>query len=188
MAIIGYARVSTADQDLRLQREALQRAGVERVYEEVASGARVDRPKLADAMSYMRRGDCLVVWRLDRLARSIRQLIDTMTSLEARGIELRSLTENIDTSTAGGRLIFHMFAALSEFERDLIRERTNAGLAVARARGRKGGAKAKLTPRQVDQIRRILSDPKSNVKETAKLYGVSRATIYRYMSDTERAA
>ena len=140
--LIGYARVSTQEQDLALQLDALKAAGCERIYEERASGAQRDRPELKAALGYMREGDTLVVWKLDRLARSLKQLIDTVEDLGARGIGLRSLTEAIDTTTSGGKLIFHIFAALAEFERAVIRERTLAGLAAARARGRKGGTAA----------------------------------------------
>ena len=149
MALIGYARVSTAEQDTALQTDALRNAGCERVFEDTASGAKADRPGLADALAYLRDGDVLVVWRLDRLGRSLPHLIETVGKLEARGVGFRSLTENIDTTTPGGRLIFHVFGALGQFERDLIRERTKAGLTAAAARGRKGGRKAGCHCRQV---------------------------------------
>ena len=145
MALIGYARVSTAEQDTALQTDALRNAGCERVFEDTASGAKADRPGLADALAYLRDGDVLVVWRLDRLGRSLPHLIETVGKLEARGVGFRSLTENIDTTTPGGRLIFHVFGALGQFERDLIRERTKAGLTAAAARGRKGGRKPVVT-------------------------------------------
>mgnify|MGYP001626276637 CR=1 FL=1 len=138
MALIGYARVSTAEQDTALQTDALQKAGCERIFTDTASGAKTDRPGLAEALAYLREMDVLVVWRLDRLGRSLAHLIETIGALEARGVGFRSLTENIDTTTPGGRLIFHVFGALGQFERDLIRERTRAGLSAAAARGRKG--------------------------------------------------
>ena len=144
---VGYARVSTQDQDLALQLDALQAAGCERVYTEKASGAQRDRPQLQAALDYMRPDDTLVVWKLDRLARSLRQLLDTVEVLHARQIGLRSLTEAIDTSTPGGTLVFHLFGALAEFERSIIRERTRAGLAAARARGRTGGRPPALLQR-----------------------------------------
>src|SRR4029453_14172599 len=136
---IGYARVSTQEQDLALQLDALRAAGCERIYTEKASGAQRDRPQLQAALDYMRADDTLVVWKLDRLARALRQLLDTVETLHARQMGLRSLTEAIDTSTPGGTLVFHLFGALAEFERSLIRERTRAGLAAARARGRPRG-------------------------------------------------
>ena len=140
--LIGYARVSTRDQTPALQLDALEAAGCERIFEETASGAHRDRPQLAAALDWMREGDALAVWRLDRLARSVRQLIDTVENLDARGIGFRSLTEAIDTTTAGGRLVFHIFGALAEFERNLISERTRAGLDAARARGQSAGRPA----------------------------------------------
>src|SRR5215211_5367331 len=136
--LLGYARVSTADQQPQLQVDALERAGCYRVFTETASGARSDRPVLEQVLDQLRRGDTLVVWKLDRLGRSLRHLVDTVTELAERGIGFRSLQEAIDTTTPGGKLVFHVFAALAEFERDLIRERTTAGLAAARARGRHG--------------------------------------------------
>ena len=137
--LVGYARVSTQDQNPDLQLDALKAAGCEKVFTEKASGGQRDRPELAAALSYMRPGDSLVVWKLDRLARSMPQLIDTVSTLEDQGIGFRSLTEAIDTTTAGGKLVFHIFGALAEFERSVIRERTRAGLKAARDRGRKGG-------------------------------------------------
>src|SRR3954467_10501673 len=137
--LVGYARVSTEDQNLDLQRDALTRAGCERIFTDVASGAKDDRTGLAGALAFLRPGDTLVVWKLDRLGRSLKHLIETVTALQARKIGFRSPQESIDTTTSGGKLIFHVFGALAEFERDLIRERTQAGLQAARARGRKGG-------------------------------------------------
>jgi DNA invertase Pin-like site-specific DNA recombinase len=177
--IIGYARVSTRDQNLDLQRDALAQAGAERVFTDEASGARDDRPGLTDALSHLRSGDVLIVWRLDRLGRTMRGLIDFTGALRERGVEFRSLTEGIDTTTPAGRFYFHILGALAEMERELIRERTNAGLAAARARGRKGGRPAKLTAKQVEHARRLLTDPATTVKEVAEAYGVNRATIYR---------
>jgi DNA invertase Pin-like site-specific DNA recombinase len=134
---IGYARVSTDEQTLNLQQDALQKADCDKIFTDTASGAKTERKGLADALAYVRKGDTLVVWRLDRLGRSLPHLITTMTDLEERGIGFKSLTENIDTTTSGGKLIFHIFGALAEFERNLIRERTQAGLTAARARGKK---------------------------------------------------
>src|SRR5512141_528014 len=143
--LIGYARVSTQDQTLDLQRDALDKLGCTRVFTDTASGAQIERRGLEEALAFMREGDTLVVWRLDRLGRSLKHLLETVSVLEQRKIGFRSITENIDTTTSGGKLIFHVFGALAEFERDLIRERTLAGLAAARARGRKGGRPATST-------------------------------------------
>lgn len=178
--LVGYARVSSQDQDATLQRVALQGAGCEQVFEETASGAQRDRPELAAALGYMREGDTLVVWKLDRLARSVRQLIETVEGLEARGVGFRSLTENIDTTSPGGKLVFHLFAALAEFERGLIRERTMAGLASARARGRTGGRPRSLVERDLIAVKALLADDQITVAEVAKRVGISPATLYRY--------
>jgi DNA invertase Pin-like site-specific DNA recombinase len=137
--LVGYARVSTADQTLDLQKDALEKAGCDRIFTDTASGAKAERIGLDEAINYVRKGDTLVVWRLDRLGRSLPHLIETITGLNNRGIGFKSITESIDTTTSGGKLIFHIFGALAEFERDIIRERTQAGLTAARARGRKGG-------------------------------------------------
>ena len=148
MPAIGYARVSTGDQDVALQLDALNKAGCETIFRDQASGAKTERPGLAKALAHVRKGDILVVWKLDRLGRSLPHLIETVTELEQRKVGLRSLTESIDTTTPGGRLIFHVFGALGQFERDLIRERTRAGLSAAAARGRKGGRKPVVTRRE----------------------------------------
>mgnify|MGYP003148988473 CR=1 FL=1 len=179
--LIGYARVSTADQDLALQLDALQAAGCDRVFEERASGARSDRPVLAEAMDYAREGDVLVVWRLDRLGRSLKDLISNVEQLRARGVGFRSLAESVDTTTAGGQLVFHLFGALAEFERELIRERTMAGLAAARARGRKGGRPAKMTRAKVRQASLLLADRTTDVGALCETLGVSRSTLYSYV-------
>ena len=178
--LIGYARVSTGDQTTDLQLDALSAVGCGRIYRETASGARTDRPELQAAIEYMREGDALVVWRLDRLARSLRQLIGTVEALEARGIGFRSLTEAVDTTTSGGKLIFHIFAALSEFERSIIRERTQAGLKAAVARGRKGGRPAALAPSDRAAALALLRDDTIPVREVARRMGVSEATLYRH--------
>jgi DNA invertase Pin-like site-specific DNA recombinase len=178
--LVGYARVSTQDQDPALQLDALSGAGCERVFTEKASGASRDRPELKAALSYLRKGDSLVVWKLDRLARSMRQLIETVAMLEERGIGLRSLTEAIDTTTAGGRLVFHIFGALAEFERAVIRERTRAGLAAARARGRKGGRPFKVKADDLKAAKALLANPDIPVADVAKRIGVSVATLYRH--------
>lgn len=181
--LIGYARVSTDDQTLDLQRDALTKAGCERFYDDKLSGAKADRPGLAEALAYARAGDTLVVWRLDRLGRSLGHLIEVMGDLEKRGIGLKSLTEQLDTTTPNGKLVFHLFGALAEFERDLIRERTRAGLAAARARGRKGGhprVKAFQDPKRLALARRLYQE-KVPIDELCATFGVSPATLYRYV-------
>lgn len=183
--IIGYARVSTLDQNLELQRDALEKAGCEQVFEDHVSGSTTERPGWVQAQTALRKGDTLVVWRLDRLGRSLKHLIDTVNELDAKGIGFRSLTESIDTTTPGGRLVFHIFGALAEFERELIRERTHAGLAAARARGRKGGRPRKLAPRQVATARTLLGDGTHSVTEVAEMLGVSRNTLYRALREHE---
>jgi DNA invertase Pin-like site-specific DNA recombinase len=177
---IGYARVSTDDQNLDLQRDALLKAGCGPIYEEAASGKSTDRPELEQCRKALRAGDTLVVWRLDRLGRSLPDLVQIVAELEQQGVAFESLTEKIETSSAAGKLVFHVFAALAEFERNLIRERTHAGLAAARARGRKGGRKPALTPQQVREIKALLRDPSIPVASIAGRYGVSRATIYKH--------
>jgi DNA invertase Pin-like site-specific DNA recombinase len=179
--VLGYARVSTTDQQPHLQVDALQRAGCYRVFVEAASGARADRPTLEQLLDQLRPGDTLVVWKLDRLGRSLRHLVDTITSLAERGIGFRSLQEAIDTTTAGGKLVFHVFAALAEFERDLIRERTSAGLAAARARGRHGGRPSVLTGHKLEVAREMYTSGQYTVAAIATTLGVSRASIYRHV-------
>jgi DNA invertase Pin-like site-specific DNA recombinase len=182
MVKIGYARVSTDDQNLDLQRDALKRAGCAEVYEEKVSGKdTAKRPELAHALRALRAGDTLVIWRLDRLGRSLTDLVQIVSDLEHRGVGLESINEKIDTSTAAGKLVYHVFAALAEFERNLIRERTRAGLDAARARGRKGGRKAKLDEKQLREIRTLLRDPEIIVADVARRYGVSRATLYKHV-------
>lgn len=184
-SLIGYARVSTADQDPAGQVDALNQIGCARVFVEHASGAKTARPKLTEALEFLVAGDTLCVWRLDRLGRSLSHLLEVAADLEERGIALRSLTEGIDTSTAGGRLVLHIFGSIAEFERELIRERTHAGLAAARARGRKGGRRPKLTPAQVRHARALLEHrdeqgrTTNTYKEVAESLGVGRATLYR---------
>lgn len=179
--LIGYARVSTRDQKPHLQLDALREAGCERVFEEKISGAKRDRPELNAALDFMRIGDSLVVWKLDRLARSTRQLLETVESLEQRGIGLRILTQNIDTTNAGGRLIFTVFSAIAEFEREIIRERTRAGLDSARSRGRKGGRPRILSEKDLKQARALLTDPEITVEDVARRLGVGPSTLYRYL-------
>ena len=181
---IGYARVSTDDQNLDLQRDALALAGCSTVYEETMSGKSADRPELVHCLKALRNGDTLVVWRLDRLGRSLPDLVGIVSRLEQEGVGFESINERIETTSAAGKLIFHVFAALAEFERNLIRERTRAGLAAARARGRKGGRKPALEDAQVREIKALLKDPQIQVSTVAKRYGVSRTTLYRYVGKT----
>lgn len=179
---IGYARVSTKDQKTRLQADALASAGCEKVFTETASGAQRDRPELAKAIAYLREGDVLVVWRLDRLARSVRQLVETIEELSDRGIGFVSLTEAIDTTSAGGRLIFHVFGALAEFERELIRERTRAGLKSAKTRGVRLGRPKALGQDQISVARSLMAAGKHSARQVAEHLGVSRATLYRSLA------
>lgn len=178
---IGYARVSTDDQHLDLQRDALTQAGCSVIYEEAVNGKNAARLELEQCRKALREGDTLVVWRLDRLGRSLSDLVKTVADLELCGVHFESLTEQIETGSAAGKLQFHVFAALAEFERGLIRERTHAGLASARARGRLGGRKPKLDDRQVREIKALLSDPDVQVAEVARRYGVSRTTLYKHV-------
>lgn len=180
--LIGYARVSTNEQNLDLQLDALDKAGAEKVFTDTASGSKTARPGLDEALSHLRSGDTLVVWRLDRLGRSLRHLIDTVQALSERGIGFRSLQESIDTTTPGGKLVFHVFGALAEFERDLIRERTNAGLSAARARGKQGGRPKKLTDKKLQQAKALIKDPAVSIADICKTIGVSRTTLYRCTS------
>jgi DNA invertase Pin-like site-specific DNA recombinase len=186
--LIGYARVSTHDQTLSLQLDALKAAGCEKVFTDTASGSTTDRPGLTDALVFARGGDTLVVWRLDRLGRSLRHLIDTLTGLSDRRVEFRSLREHLDTSTSGGKLVFHLMGALAEFERDLIRERTQAGLAAARARGRQGGRPARLTSKQIAQLRTLAADKDNSVTDICSTLKISRSTYYRALAEKEAAA
>ncbi len=176
---IGYARVSTQDQNLDLQNDALKTAGCEKIYTDKLSGAKTNRPGLEEILGFIRKGDTLIVWKLDRLGRSLKHLIQVMQLLDERGIYFKSVQESLDTSTPGGKLIFHVFGALAEFERDIIRERTLAGLAAARARGRKGGRPRKLTKKQIAMAKKLMGDQSIPVDEICKTMGVSRATLYR---------
>lgn len=178
---IGYARVSTDDQHLDMQRDALKQAGCCVIYEEAASGKNAVRPELEQCCKALRAGDTIVVWRLDRLGRSLPDLVQIVAELEQRGVGFESLTEKIETGSAAGKLVFHVFAALAEFERSLIRERTQAGLVAARARGRAGGRKPKLDDQQVREIKALLRDPDIQVAEVARRYGVSRTTLYKHV-------
>src|SRR5215218_4150839 len=181
---IGYARVSTGEQLLDLQLDALTKAECTKVFTETAGGALVERASLTEALAYVRAGDTLVVWRLDRLGRSLKHLIETVADLRERGIGFKSLTEQIDTTTPGGKLVFHVFGALAEFERDLIRERTQAGLAAARARGRTGGRPRKLADaRQRELARTLYASGETDIDTICQTLGISRATLYRYLKE-----
>ena len=187
-SLLGYARVSTAEQDAAVQVDELTAAGCYRVYTDHASGALDRRPELDAVLAQLRPGDSLVVWRLDRLGRSLRHLIDTVTSLDERQVGFRSLREDIDTTTAGGRLVFHLFGALAQCEREIIRDRTVAGLAAARARGRMGGRPSKLNADQVRTARRLYDERELTVEEIGRILGVSRTSIYRALGRERSAA
>lgn len=178
MALIGYARVSTADQDPALQRDALARAGCDPIFSDQVSGAQTDRPGLAEALAFARRGDVLVVWKLDRLGRSMAHLIEVVRQLDAKGVGFRSLTEGMDTTTPGGVLVFHIFGALAQFERDLIRERTNAGLKAARERGSLGGRRPVITPDKLRKARDHIAAGLT-VREAATRLKVGKTALYK---------
>jgi DNA invertase Pin-like site-specific DNA recombinase len=187
--LVGYARVSTHEQTLDLQKDALQQIGCERLFTDTASGSSTERPGLDAVLRFVRSGDILVVWRLDRLGRSLKHLIETIGTLQEHGIGFRSIQESIDTTTSGGKLIFHVFGALAEFERDLIRERTQAGLAAARARGRKGGRPrvAALTdPKKLAIAQQLYADKGNTIADILAILHVSRSTLYRYLAQSPK--
>ncbi len=178
--LIGYARVSTQDQNLELQRKALLDAGCEKIFDDKLSGSRSDRPGLAQALEFLRDGDTLVVWKLDRLGRSVKHLVDLVGELREKGIQFRSLTDSIDTATPSGRFFFHVMASLAEMERELTIERTKAGLEVARSLGRGGGRKRRMTDSKIEAAKKLLA---SGVppRDVAKNLGVSVPTLYRWV-------
>jgi DNA invertase Pin-like site-specific DNA recombinase len=180
--VIGYARISTADQNLHLQKDALTAAGCTQICEDTASGAKASRPGLEKALAMLREGDTLVVWKLDRLGRSLKHLIESVQELDSRGVGFKSLQDNIDTTTPGGKLLFHILGSLAEFERDLIRERTNAGLAAARVRGRKGGRPPGGYLKKQEAALALQQDPKRSVQEICEMLHISQATFYRYIN------
>src|SRR6266516_6506515 len=181
---IGYVRVSKQEQNEALQRDALKEAYCEKYFSDKMTGAKFERKGLEELLAFMRSGDTVVIWKLDRLGRSLKDLIETLNYLKDRGIDFISLTEKIDTTTPGGKLIFHLMGALAEFERDLIRERTNAGLAAARARGRVGGRPRKLkTNGKVALARRMFAEQSHSISEMCAALGISRATLYRYVKE-----
>ena len=181
--LLGYARVSTDDQNLDLQRDALEKAGCEKIYTDQQRGVSTDRLGLAGVLEMARPGDTLVVWRLDRLGRSLKHLIQLVEKLERLGIELRSLQENIDTTTSGGRLVFHVFGALAEFECNLIRERTQAGLSAARARGRQGGRPKLLDSKKREVALRLYQERQHSITEICQIMGISKSTLYNYLAE-----
>ncbi|WP_136612138.1 recombinase family protein [Sinomonas albida] len=182
MALVGYARVSTREQNPEAQTDALEAAGCDKIFVEHASGVLTRRPALDEALDYLRSGDTLVVAKLDRLGRSVRNLKEIADTLQRRGIGLKALSQGIDTTTPGGRLFFHMLAAIAEFEHDLIVERTQDGLAAARARGRKGGGRLKMSPTKAAQARAMYDARQHTVAQIAETFGVSRGTIYRHLA------
>ena len=186
--IIGYARVSTQDQNPELQVDALEKAGAEQVFQEKFTGTLRERPELSQCLRTLRKGDILIVWKLDRLARSLKDLVEIVQDLQDRGIGFKSLTESIDTTSSGGRLVFHIFGALAEFERDLIRERTMAGLEAARARGRKGGRKPALSKTDIQKAAAMLLDPKITKTEVAQHFGISRTTLNASLARLKKAS
>jgi len=186
--LVGYARVSTTDQNLDLQRDALTAAGCERIFQDTVSGAKSERPGLTATLDYLRAGDALVVWRLDRLGRSLPHLLQTVSELEDRGVGFRSLQEAIDTTTSGGRLVFQLFGALAEFERNIIRERTQAGLVAARARGRNGGRPTKLSPKKQELLFQLYDSREHSVADICAMVGISRSGLYKYLRRRGRQA
>lgn len=184
--LIGYARVSTADQYLGMQEDALKGAGCEDIFKDIVSGAKTARPGLHSAISHLRKGDILVVWRLDRLGRSLAHLIETVKELNDQGIGFKSLQENIDTTTSGGQLIFHIFGALAQFERELIRERTQAGLKAARVRGRMGGRPMQLNTQEIRKLKKHYDKGDLSVMEICKLFNITKPTLYRYLKNEKQ--
>ncbi|MBA3468421.1 MAG: recombinase family protein [Herpetosiphonaceae bacterium] len=180
--LLGYARVSTDDQHLTLQHDALNQAGCDQLFDDYGSGATADRAGLRRLLAYARAGDTIVVWRLDRLSRSLKDLIDMVTVLEGKGIGLKSLHESIDTTSSSGKLIFHIFGALAEFERTLIRERTQAGLQAARARGRTGGRPKALSPDQQALAVKLYDEKQHTVAQICRMLGISKPTLYKYLA------
>ncbi len=179
--LIGYVRVSTSDQNLDLQLDALKQVGCDKIYKDVASGAKDDRVGLTEVLNYIRKGDTLVVWRLDRLGRSLRHLIDTINQINDQGSYFRSIQESIDTSTSGGKLIFHIFGALAEFERDIIRDRTKAGIEAARKRGRIGGRPKIMVETKIALAKSLFKDKSNSISSICEVLNVSKTTLYRYL-------
>jgi DNA invertase Pin-like site-specific DNA recombinase len=183
--LIGYARISTQDQTLAPQRDALEKVGCEKIFTDRVSSTKEERKGLTEALSHLREGDTLVVWRLDRLGRSLRHLIDTITALGERGVGFKSLQENIDTTTSGGKLVFHIFGSMAEFEREIIRERTLARLASARSRGRKGGRPKALSDKEIQQVRELYKSNTLPVEDICRRFNITRMTLHRYVKAGE---
>jgi DNA invertase Pin-like site-specific DNA recombinase len=183
---VGYARVSTGEQNIQMQIDALQEAGCIKIFQDIASGAKSKRDGLEAALSYTRPGDTLVVWKLDRLGRSMKHLIEIMNELESHEISFCSLQEGMDTTSIGGKLIFHVFSALADFERSLIKERTQTGLKSARVRGRFGGRPKKLNEKQVAMAKSLMADPSNTVKDVCKTLGIGKSTLYRYLESDRK--
>jgi DNA invertase Pin-like site-specific DNA recombinase len=183
--LIGYARVSTDDQKLNLQYDALQKAGCEKIFEDYLSGAKTSRPGLNAALDMARAGDTLIVWRLDRLGRSLKDLLQLIETLKERSIGLYSLQESINTTTSSGQLVFHLFGALAEFERNLVRERTHAGLNAARARGRKGGRPKALDLKKRQLAVKLYNDRQHSIDEICHMMGISKPTLYKYIAEAK---
>jgi DNA invertase Pin-like site-specific DNA recombinase len=182
---IGYARVSTKDQSLNLQKDALEKAGCKKIYSEQISGTKTERAKLDEMIKHLRQGDVIVVWKLDRLGRSLRDLVNLISKFQDLGVGFKSLHDNIDTTTPTGKLTFHLFAALAEFERDIISDRTKAGLASARARGRKGGRPKGLSKKAQDKARlaeSLYNEKDNSIGEICEYLSISKPTLYRYLS------
>ena len=177
--LIGYSRISTSDQTISLQHDALKEAGCEKMFQDIASGAKTDRMGLKNAIEFARSGDVLVCWKLDRVGRSLRDLIEIINTLKEKGVGFRCLTQNLDTTTPSGMLIFHVFGAMAEFERSLIRERTNAGLASARARGRLGGRPKSINTNRIESAATLHRDGKMSITEICETLKISRSTFYR---------
>ena len=186
--LIGYARVSTDDQPLELQRDALIQGGCHKLYEDKESGAKAERPGLLTALEVLREGDTLVVWRLDRLGRSLKDLSALVEQLESRRVGCKSLQENLDTTSSDGKLVFHLFGALAEFERNLIRERTQAGLSAARARGKRGGRPKALAPAQRQLAIRLYQERRHSIAGICRLLGIAKPTLYSYLAEADADA
>lgn len=186
--LVGYCRVSTSEQNLDLQKDALKAFGCEKFFQDIASGSKSERPGLLEALEYMREGDSLVVWKLDRLGRSLRDLINIVNKLEQNNVSFVCTTQSIDTRTTNGKLFFHIFGALAEYEREIIRDRTNAGLSAARARGRTGGRKPALSDEQIEQAKAMMANKNLNVKSICFTLGISKATLYKYAPASESNA
>ena len=180
---VGYARVSTLDQNLDLQTDALKKEGCKEIFEDHASGAKADRDGLRKALEFMREGDTLVVWKLDRLGRSLKHLIDVINRLNDNKMYFKSVQESIDTASSGGKLIFHVFGALAEFERDMIRERTLAGIEAAKRRGKIGGRPKKMDKKKIALARTMHDDPSNSVNDICEILNISKSTLYRYLEE-----